>query len=362
MKRIIVTFFAITAISVSMMAMSTSRIKDETRFLTDKMAYELGLSDDQYNDTYEINYDFIYNISNIMDYVVIGDEDALEQYYGFLDTRNDDLRWVLSDKQYRKFLKLEYFYRPVSTVGSSWGFRVYNIYPNHLTFYFGKPVRYNTYFGGHYRTNNNNVSYYCDRYDHNVYRGNYQTRNERVYVNNRRSDFGITTDVNRSNGRSDSRRTNDDMYNVNRSSNSNGTSTSRRTGYGDRSSSTDQYYRRNNESTPNGTYNRQSTTTPSTDTYRRSSSEPTSRRSSSESTPSSTYRPSTTTTTPSTDTYRRSNSESTSRRSSSSTPSSTYTRPASTTTTTPSTSTSRRSSNTESDRTSTSRSESGSRR
>lgn len=44
MKRILIFFLVIgiTAISsVSMAAMSNSRIRKETRFLTDKMAYEL---------------------------------------------------------------------------------------------------------------------------------------------------------------------------------------------------------------------------------------------------------------------------------------------------------------------------------
>ena len=47
MKRILIFFLVIgiTAISsVSMAAMSNSRIRKETRFLTDKMAYELNLS------------------------------------------------------------------------------------------------------------------------------------------------------------------------------------------------------------------------------------------------------------------------------------------------------------------------------
>ena len=55
MKRILIFFLVIgiTAISsVSMAAMSNSRIRKETRFLTDKMAYELNLSTGQYNDVY----------------------------------------------------------------------------------------------------------------------------------------------------------------------------------------------------------------------------------------------------------------------------------------------------------------------
>lgn len=84
MKRILIFFLVIgiTAISsVSMAAMSNSRIRKETRFLTDKMAYELNLSTGQYNDVYEINYDFIYSIRYLMDDVIRGEEWALDKYY-----------------------------------------------------------------------------------------------------------------------------------------------------------------------------------------------------------------------------------------------------------------------------------------
>jgi hypothetical protein len=61
MKRILFLLFAVgLGASMTVMAgMSTSKVRKETRFLTDKMAYEMNLSTQQYNDTYEINYDFI---------------------------------------------------------------------------------------------------------------------------------------------------------------------------------------------------------------------------------------------------------------------------------------------------------------
>ena len=44
MKRMMITLFAIgmVAMSSTSMAMSTSRVRKETRFLTDKMVYELN--------------------------------------------------------------------------------------------------------------------------------------------------------------------------------------------------------------------------------------------------------------------------------------------------------------------------------
>ena len=101
MKRILfILFAAIMSTTVCHAAMSNSRVRKETRFLTDKMAYELNLNTAQYNDVYEINYDFISGVRYLMDDVLRGEEWALNRYYDYLDVRNDDLRWVLSSRQY----------------------------------------------------------------------------------------------------------------------------------------------------------------------------------------------------------------------------------------------------------------------
>ena len=193
MKRILFLLFAVglTANMTVMAGMSTSKVRKETRFLTDKMAYELSLSTQQYNDAYEINYDFIYSVRNIMDYVARGYEWALDDYYEALDIRNDDLRWVLSDAQYRRFLGAEYFYRPIYVTGGKWSFRVYVNYPNRSLFYFGVPYHYRTYCGAHYRPHFHHVSYYRGRYTNfNHYSAPHRVRDQRVFHSYRRSDFG----------------------------------------------------------------------------------------------------------------------------------------------------------------------------
>lgn len=191
MKRILFILLVVTASTTVMAGMSTSKVRKETRFLTDKMAYELDLNNPQYNDVYEINYDFIYSLRNIMDYVVRGDEWALDDYYEALDIRNDDLRWVLSDAQYRRFLGAEYFYRPIYVTGGRWSFRIYINYPNRSLFYFGVPYHYRTYCGAHYRPHIHHVSYYRGRYNNLVhYPTPYRVRDQRVFHSYRRSDFG----------------------------------------------------------------------------------------------------------------------------------------------------------------------------
>ena len=219
MKRILFILFATlsTAVcSAGTNAMSNSKVRKETRFLTDKMAYELNLNTEQYNDVYEINYDFISGVRYVMDDVLYGNEWALNRYYDYLDVRNDDLRWVLSSRQYARFMQAEYFYRPIYTSGNRWYFRVYITYTNHNHFYFPRPYHYRTYVGGHYRTHHNNVSYYRGRYKHPYYNGSYRIRDTKSYTTHRRSDFGSVT-VRPGSDRAPSR---DDVYTTRRSSSS----------------------------------------------------------------------------------------------------------------------------------------------
>ena len=219
MKRILFILLATlsTAVcSAGTNAMSNSKVRKETRFLTDKMAYELNLSTEQYNDVYEINYDFISGVRYVMDDVLYGNEWALNRYYDYLDVRNDDLRWVLSSRQYARFMQAEYFYRPIYTSGNRWYFRVYITYTNHNHFYFPRPYHYRTYVGGHYRTHHNNVSYYRGRYKHPYYNGSYRIRDTKSYTTHRRSDFGSVT-VRPGSDRAPSR---DDVYTTRRSSSS----------------------------------------------------------------------------------------------------------------------------------------------
>ena len=157
------------------------------------MGYELNLNTNQYDDAYEINYDFVNSIRYIMDDVVRGYEWALDDYYQALDIRNDDLRYVLSDSQYRRFIRTEYFYRPIYTSRNNWNFRVYITYSNHNHYYFGRPHHYRSYSGGHYRKHYNNASYYSGRYNHTYYSRPHSVRDNRVYHTNRRSDFGSIT-------------------------------------------------------------------------------------------------------------------------------------------------------------------------
>ena len=191
MKRILFMLFAvIMSTAVCHAAMSNSKVRKETRFLTDKMAYELNLNTAQYNDVYEINYDFISGVRYLMDDVLRGEEWALNRYYDYLDIRNDDLRWVLSRRQYSRFMQAAYFFCPIYVSGGHWSFRIYVTYTNPNHFYYPRPYHYRTYCGGHNRVHYHNVSYYRGRHNYPTYNGSFRIRDNKSYHTSRRSDFG----------------------------------------------------------------------------------------------------------------------------------------------------------------------------
>ena len=126
----------------------------------------------------------------LMDDVLRGEEWALNRYYDYLDIRNDDLRWVLSRRQYSRFMQAAYFFRPIYVSGGRWSFRIYVTYSNPNHFYYPRPHHYRTYCGGHYRTHHHNVSYYRGRHNHPAYNGPFRIRDNKSYHTSRRSDFG----------------------------------------------------------------------------------------------------------------------------------------------------------------------------
>lgn len=138
---------------------------DEARrqalFLSDKMAYELGLTDAQYEAVYEINLDYLLNMQG---------ESSL--YGSYWNRRNADLSYVLSLSQYNYFINEDYFYRPVYWYNNGYAFGVYDRYDTNR-YYRGRPEHYWTYKGGR---NRGTDSYYRGKFGNQTQRPNI-TRN-----------------------------------------------------------------------------------------------------------------------------------------------------------------------------------------
>ena len=138
MKKFVFALIMLFTMTVSASAMSYEQARNEALFLTDKMAYELNLTEDQYEAAYEINLDYLLRVNTV--------DDLYGAYWRY---RNLDLSYILLDWQYRAFCDATYFYRPIYWSGGYWHFGIYARYPYRDYFYFGRPAFYVEYRGGH---------------------------------------------------------------------------------------------------------------------------------------------------------------------------------------------------------------------
>ena len=135
------------AMSISANAMSYSVARNEALFLSDKMAYELGLNGAQYDAVYEINLDYLMSMN--------GQGDVFGIWWS---RRNSDLSYVLSAWQYNKYMACSYFYRPLVWNAGKWQFGIYRHYSNRGLFYMSRPAAYASYKGGN---NHRSARYYA---------------------------------------------------------------------------------------------------------------------------------------------------------------------------------------------------------
>lgn len=110
--------------------------EEQALYLTDKMCYELDLTDEQADAVYEINMDYFLSVE--------GEDDLYGRYWS---RRNSDLKYVLLTSQYRLFTITDYFYKPISWF-RGFVFNIFHKYPNRKVFYRSKPSSYKTYKGG----------------------------------------------------------------------------------------------------------------------------------------------------------------------------------------------------------------------
>jgi len=148
MKKMMILVMMMT-IAISANAMSYSAARNEALFLSDKMAYELGLTNAQYEAVYEINLDYLLNV------------DTRADVFGFWwDVRNRDLRFVLSTWQYDRYIASTYFYRPLAWHAGNWTFAIYSRY-GHGRMFMHRPAVFVSFRGGH---NHRGSSFYAGRH------------------------------------------------------------------------------------------------------------------------------------------------------------------------------------------------------
>ena len=153
MKKFILALVAmVTMTCTTASAMSYEQARQQALFLTDKMAYELNLTDDQYEAAYEVNLDYLMGVN------------TYDDLYGiYWRQRNMDLNYILLDWQYQAYLNATYFYRPLYWNAGYFHFGIYARYPRRDYFFFGRPHFYASYRGAHCWRMNGGRSWYHGR-------------------------------------------------------------------------------------------------------------------------------------------------------------------------------------------------------
>ena len=153
MKKFILAMVAMVMMTLTTAsAMSYEQARQQALFLTDKMAYELNLTDDQYEAAYEVNLDYLMGVNTYDDL-----------YGAYWRQRNADLSYILLDWQYNAFVAASYFYRPLYWNAGYWHFGIYARYPRRDYFFFGRPTFYVSYHGAHSWRMNGGRSWYHGR-------------------------------------------------------------------------------------------------------------------------------------------------------------------------------------------------------
>ena len=155
MKKMFFALMTMLTVSISVNAMSYEQARNEALFLTDKMAYELNLTDEQYEAAYEINLDYLMGVT--------GRNDVFGTYW---ERRNLDLSYIMLEWQWNAFVAASYFYRPLYWEAGYWHFGIYRRYPHRDYFYFGRPHFYVTYHGAHAWHRVGGHGYYHGHRDH----------------------------------------------------------------------------------------------------------------------------------------------------------------------------------------------------
>ena len=133
------TLVGILFATASVSALSYEESRNRAWYLTDKMAYELNLTPEQYDKAYEINLNYFLNVN------YASDIDGLYWRY-----RNQDLGYVLFDWQFSRFAGISYFYRPLIWRSGICIMTTYDYYDRGF-YYFNRPAIYNVYRGVSWR-------------------------------------------------------------------------------------------------------------------------------------------------------------------------------------------------------------------
>ena len=149
LKTMIATIaLMVCTLTATAQPMSYAAMRNNARFLTDRMAYTLGLSSALLDDLYYINFDYICGVNDYLDDVAMGYR--YDDYMSVVYERDYALQRLLTPGQWAILMTYDYFYRPISFVNRAWRFAIYAFDHRPNYFYYRTPRLYTSYRGGRF--------------------------------------------------------------------------------------------------------------------------------------------------------------------------------------------------------------------
>ncbi|MCH5175403.1 MAG: hypothetical protein J1F40_05915 [Prevotellaceae bacterium] len=138
-------------LTMNAQSMSITAIRSNARFLTDRMAYTLGIRDPfLIDEIYRINYDYIYGVNTYLDEIALGY--YYDDYMLVCNARDIALRNLLGITIWNRLVGYSYFHRPIIFSNHRWHFGIYDhdrFGINHFHYAAPRPFG-NGYAGGHF--------------------------------------------------------------------------------------------------------------------------------------------------------------------------------------------------------------------
>ena len=138
-------------LTMNAQSMSITAMRSNARFLTDRMAYTLGIRDPfLIDEIYRINYDYIYGVNGYLDDIALGY--YYDDYMMVCDARDIALRNLLGISVWNRLVGYSYFHRPIIFSNRRWHFGIYDHDRYGVTyFHYAAPRPFgNGYAGGHF--------------------------------------------------------------------------------------------------------------------------------------------------------------------------------------------------------------------
>lgn len=148
LRNLFASALLLCTVGLSAQPMNYDAMRDNARYLTDRMAHELAINAGLLDDLYCINYDYISGVNDYLDDVAVGYR--LEDYNAVLAARDLALQRLLSPVQWTALMAIDYFFRPICFASRHWYFGIYHYLPFTGHWYFHAPTPYAHYRGGRF--------------------------------------------------------------------------------------------------------------------------------------------------------------------------------------------------------------------